>query len=93
VVNATPSALHIKFSFTGGCRWSESLCRTLALGDRDERGIWKSLAHELNVWQVEAAMQGGEKRYPQAPKEWQVHPIQMRMDHIESRRGVCYCFE
>jgi hypothetical protein len=33
-------------------------------------------------------MQGGEKRYPQAPQEWQVHPIQMRMDHIESRRGV-----
>src|ERR1700704_484326 len=44
-----------------GVRW---------LGDRDERGIWKSLAHKLNVWQVEAAMQGGEKRYPQAPQEW-----------------------
>ncbi|HEY0723409.1 MAG TPA: hypothetical protein VGD41_05400, partial [Pyrinomonadaceae bacterium] len=65
----------------------------LALGDRDERGIWESLDHELNVWHVEAAMQGGEKRYPQAPQEWQVHPIQMRMDHIESRRGVGYCFE
>ena len=67
--------------------------RALALGDGDERGIWKSLAHELNVWQVEAAMQGGEKRYAQAPQEWKVHPIQMRMDHIESRGGVGYCFE
>jgi hypothetical protein len=38
-------------------------------------------------------MQGGEKRYAQAPQEWKVHPIQMRMDHIESRRGVGYCFE
>jgi hypothetical protein len=24
-------------------------------------------------------MQGGEKRYSQAPQEWQVHPIQMRI--------------
>jgi hypothetical protein len=39
-------------------------------------------------------MQGGEKRYPQAPQEWQVHPIQnANLDHIESRRGLGYCFE
>ena len=66
---------------------------TLALGDRDERGIWKPLAHEFNVWQVEAPMQGGEKRYIAGTEQWQVHPIQMRMDHLESGGGVGYCFE
>jgi hypothetical protein len=32
-------------------------------------------------------MQGGERRYPQALQDRQMHPIQMRMDHIEPMRG------
>ena len=38
-------------------------------------------------------MQGGERRYPAGTEQWQVHPIQMRMDHLEFRGGVGYCFE
>jgi hypothetical protein len=65
----------------------------LIIRNRHERCVRKSVSHYRQVCEIETAVKGGDKGHVKSTKQWQMYPVQVRVDHTEIVSLCCDAFQ